>query len=242
MLASRQAGMAEVATGVLHNVGNVLNSVNISAALVRDKVSQSHSVNLDKVLALLHEHEKNLGQFFAADPKGKKLIEYLEAVNRHLGAEKSLVHRELGTLSQNIEHIKEIVTMQQSYAQSSGVLEILEPAELVEDAIRMHAAAYQRHAVNVIREFAQVPPITVDRHKALQILTNLLHNAKYACDEKDPGERQVTARLSLAAPDRIRIEVADNGVGITSENLTPRSPPAAPTRRRVSARCRYSTR
>jgi hypothetical protein len=39
----RRAGMAEVATGVLHNVGNVLNSVNVSAMLIVDRLSKSTS-------------------------------------------------------------------------------------------------------------------------------------------------------------------------------------------------------
>src|SRR5512133_375193 len=38
---SRLAGMAEVATGVLHNVGNVLTSLNVSAGLVVEKLRRS---------------------------------------------------------------------------------------------------------------------------------------------------------------------------------------------------------
>jgi signal transduction histidine kinase len=220
LLASRQAGMAEVATGVLHNVGNVLNSVNISATIVNSKITQSCSVNLNKVLVLLRDHQNDIAGFFAEDPKGRKLIEYLEALNQHMAAEKTQVLQELSTLTQNVEHIKEIVSMQQSYAQVSGVLEILDPTELLEDGIRMHSAAYVRHAVKVIREYSKVPRINVDRHKALQVLTNLLHNAKYACEDKGAGDRIVRVRLGLSAPDRIRIEVEDNGVGIAPENLT----------------------
>ena len=137
-----------------------------------------------------------------------------------MAAEKTQVLQELSTLTQNVEHIKEIVSMQQSYAQVSGVLEILDPTELLEDGIRMHSAAYVRHAVKVIREYSKVPRINVDRHKALQVLTNLLHNAKYACEDKGAGDRTVRVRLGLSAPDRIRIEVEDNGVGIAPENLT----------------------
>ena len=220
MLASRQAGMAEVATGVLHNVGNVLNSVNVSVTLVVEKVAHSSTTKLDKVLALLHEHENNLDHFLAHDSKGKKLISYLEVLNKHWADERNQVTEELAALARNVEHIKEIVAMQQSHAQTSGVLEILDATELFEDAIKMHAAAYQRHSVAVIREFSEVPPITVDRHKTLQILTNLFQNAKYACEEKGAVDRKVTLRLSRVQPHRMRMEVVDNGVGIPAENLT----------------------
>jgi signal transduction histidine kinase len=220
IMASRHAGMAEVATGVLHNVGNVLNSVNVSVALVTDKVAHSAIANLERVVALLREHQNDLDQFLNRDPKGTKLIDYLEALNTHLAAEKGQLVAELGSLARNVDHIKEIVSMQQSYAQTSGVLELLEPAELIEDALKMHAAAYQRHAVEVVREFAKVPPITVDRHKTLQVLANLLHNAKYACAGQATGSRKVTVRLAPLKTDRIRIEVADSGMGIPPENLT----------------------
>ena len=180
MLASRQAGMAEVATGVLHNVGNVLNSVNISATLAMEKVANSTAGNLDKVLTLLREHRADLAGFFSQKEKGTRLINYLEALNENCQSEREQTTQELKTLTRNIEHIKEIVSMQQSYAQSSGVLELLTPTELVEDALKMQAPAHLRHAVEIKREFSDVPPIVADRHKVLQILTNLLHNAEYA--------------------------------------------------------------
>jgi signal transduction histidine kinase len=84
----------------------------------------------------------------------------------------------------------------------------------------MHAAAYQRHGVNVVRQYQDVPPILVDRHKALQILINILHNAKYACDESGLTPKLVTVRILTQGPDRVRIQIADNGVGIAPENLT----------------------
>jgi len=220
MLASRQAGMAEVATGVLHNVGNVLTSVNISATLAMEKVANSSAGNLDKVLALFREHKNDLAGFFTHEQKGGQLIEYLEALHENCSAERDQTTRELKTLTQNIEHIKEIVSMQQSYAQTSGVLEMLTPVELIEDALKMHAVGYQRHGVDLKREFSDVPPIVADRHKVLQILTNLLHNAKYACDANQTGDRKITLRLDRVSPNRIKIEVADNGMGIPQENLT----------------------
>jgi hypothetical protein len=75
--ASRQAGMAEVATSVLHNVGNVLNSVNVSATLVADNTRKSKAPYLGKVVALLNEHAADLGAFMANDPKGRQLPGYL---------------------------------------------------------------------------------------------------------------------------------------------------------------------
>ena len=126
---------------------------------------------------------------------------------------------ELKNLTVNIEHIKEIVTTQQNYAQISGLTESVALPDLVEDALRIHSGAYVRHGVTVVREFEPLPPISVDKHKVLQILVNLFNNAKYACDEGGRGDKQVRVRLKPAGEGRVKIEVADNGVGIAPENL-----------------------
>ncbi len=128
---------------------------------------------------------------------------------------------ELTNLTRNIEHIKEIVATQQNYARISGVVETVALSELVEDALKIHGGAYARHGVVVVREFSPVPPVSVDKHKVLQILVNLLSNAKYACDAAPPNAvKQVTVRIQGNGDGRVKIEVADNGMGIAPENLT----------------------
>ena len=110
--------------------------------------------------------------------------------------------------------------MQQSYAKASGVIESLSPRELVEDAMKMHAGAYLRHSVHVIREYEETPVVITDKHKVLQILLNLFHNAKYACDEGGPADKQVVVRIKARGQDGVAIEIADNGIGIAPEHLT----------------------
>ncbi len=217
---SRLAGMAEVATSVLHNVGNVLNSVNISSSLVAEKVRHSKAANLAKVVALMQEHAADLPGFFAHDPKGRQLPAYLGTLAERLAGEQKEMLQELALLGKNIEHIKEIVAMQQSYARVSGVLESLSVVDLAEDALRMNAGAMERHQVRLVREYGEVPPILVDKHKVLQILVNLIRNAKYALDEKNSGDKQITLRVGMNGNGMVKVSVADNGVGIPRENLT----------------------
>lgn len=216
---SRQAGMAEVATGVLHNVGNVLNSVNVSANLVTESVQNSKTAGLARVVALLGEHEKDLGTFITTDSRGKHLSAYLAQLSEHLLAEQQASIKELNLLRGNIEHIKDIVTMQQCYAKVSGVKEVLKVTDLVEDSLRMIAGALIRHGVEIAREFADVPAVNVDKHKVLQILVNLIRNAKHACSESERPEKRVTLRVANAEG-RVKISVIDTGVGIPPANLT----------------------
>jgi C4-dicarboxylate-specific signal transduction histidine kinase len=217
--ASRQAGMAEIATNVLHNVGNVLNSVNVSATLASDLAQKSKSAGLGRVVALMREHAHDLGEFISSDPRGKHLPVHLGHLADHLKTEQAAIVRELDSLRSNIEHIKDIVAMQQSYAKVAGVHEIVAVVDLLEDSLRMNTGALARHGVEVVRDFAGEPLVNIDKHKVLQILVNLVRNAKYACSESGLPDRRVTLSVR-SANGSAHIVVADNGVGIAPENLT----------------------
>jgi PAS domain S-box-containing protein len=216
---SRQAGMSEVATSVLHNVGNVLNSVNVSSSMISEKIRDSKVPNIAKAVALMRAHESDLAGFLANDPKGRKLLGYLSDLAAHLAQEQEEILQEAGSLAKKIMHIKEIVAMQQDYAKSPGILESLSGADLVEDAIRMNIGSIERHHVKLVREYAEVPPILVEKHKVLQILVNVIRNAKYACDNSGREDKQITLRIANG-DHTVKISVADNGVGIPAENMT----------------------
>jgi C4-dicarboxylate-specific signal transduction histidine kinase len=217
---SRQAGMAEVATGVLHNVGNVLNSVNVSANLVNEHLGQSQCGNLVKLSALIDAHRADLPSYLSSDPKGRRVPEFLSQLTLALQEERSQLLGEMGALVKNLDHIKEIVAMQQSYAKVAGVTEDLPAADLVEDALRMNEGAFLRHGITVNREFESVPPVRVDKHKVLQILINLFRNAKYAMQAANREERVMTINVCRHGGDRVKVLVRDNGIGIEPENLT----------------------
>ena len=217
--ASRQAGMAEVATSVLHNVGNVLNSVNVSTSLIADKFRNSKISNIEKLAELLREHDNDLGNFVTNDPRGQKLPEYLAKLAGYLTMEHENILAEIGSLVNNIVHIKEIVAMQQGYATALGVLEPLKAVDLVEDALSMNSGAVERHHIKVVREFSETPKVVTDKHKVLQILINLIRNSKYACDDSSRKDKQITLQVRNGGG-RIKISVIDNGIGIPRENLT----------------------
>jgi PAS domain S-box-containing protein len=216
---SRQAGMAEVATSVLHNVGNVLNSVNVASSCVADGLRNSKAANLSKIVALLREHEADLGHFITNDPKGKQLPGYLAQLAGHLAGEQTDALEKLDRLQKNIEHIREIVAMQQNYAKTSGVLESLPIVDLVEDAVRMNAGSMERHNIKMLREYSETPLVLVEKHKVLQILVNLISNAKHACNDSEKPDKQIILRVANEK-ERIKISVIDNGVGIPAENMT----------------------
>jgi two-component system, NtrC family, sensor kinase len=221
--ASRDAGRAEVATGVLHNVGNVLNSVNISAAMVKKTVNESKIANLSKALAMLDEHATDLAAFLTADEKGMRLPGYLQKLATVLAEEHGTILSELASLERSLEHIGRVVQMQQTYAKGSNLREQLSPSELIDDAVRINLASFDRHHVHFNCEYAGLSKLWLDKHRVLQILINLISNATNAVVQRDPENRKITVRAQPCDIDgrpHVRVEVIDNGSGISSENLT----------------------
>ena len=218
--ASRIAGMAEVATGVLHNVGNVLNSLNVSASVIAAGFKDSKVESLAKIATMLREHSSDLAEYITNDPKGRRIPEFLESLAQHSIAERDRLLAEAESLQRNVDHIKEIVAMQQSYATMVSIIEPLDPVQLMEDSLRMNLGALARHAVTVERDFKSTPLVLAEKAKVLQILVNLIRNAKYAADDGGRQDKAITLRIEATPEGRVRLIVADNGVGIPQENLT----------------------
>jgi signal transduction histidine kinase len=171
---------------------------------------------LTDVATLIEQNSADLPRFFGEDERGSKLPKYLRALATQLGSEREQLLKELADLRSNIDHIREAVTMQQTYARRCGVLENVCVVDLVEDSLRMNTGALMRHHVALERDYRDRPEVVVDRHKVLQILVNLIRNAKYACDESGRNDKQVILRIE-AVPEGVSIEVIDNGVGIAPE-------------------------
>lgn len=217
---SRRSGMAEVATGVLHNVGNVLNSVNVGAALVASKVKESRVDNVLQAVQMLQSNASHLSDFVQSDPKGQRLLPYLGKLALHLRTEREDLIRELEGLTGHVEHIKEIVATQQDYAKASALKEIVSVPKVLTQALAMVEASLSRHHVEVLLQLEDVPEIATIKHKLVEILVNLIRNAKQAVIEQNGPIRQVQICIRRKGEDRIRIEVHDTGVGLSSEHLT----------------------
>jgi len=217
--AARMAGMAEIATNVLHNVGNVLNSVNISAELVTRKLRSSKTQGLTKAVNMMNEHAEDLGRFITLDEKGRLLPRYFNELVDSIAAEQKLLIDELAQLTKSIDHIKEIVTTQQTYAGAARLIEPLNVSDLFEDALRMNSGALSRHHVTVIKDYQDVPAIMGDKHRLLLILINLISNAKFAMSHISEHPREMTLGIRILDETQLCLSVKDRGEGISPENL-----------------------
>jgi signal transduction histidine kinase len=217
---SRLAGMAQVATGVLHNVGNVLNSVNISANLLSERLSEGTLFKaLKQTRALLRSHEEDLPKFLSEDSKGRLVGPFLIKLGDQTEHFQGQLKEELGKLQNNIEHIKEVVAMQQSYSKAGGVSESVKASELIEAAIQVHDCSLTRHGISLRRDFAGDTYFTVERHHVIQALINFISNAIHAVKVSPSGLRQIVASIQSDA-ESITLSIKDSGVGISKENLS----------------------
>ena len=217
---SRHAGMAEIATNVLHNVGNILNSLNVSAGLVSSTLRTSRAQGLARAMQLMDEHAADLGDFLTLDEKGKLLPGYLSGIAKALVVEQQGMILELEHLTRSVDHIKDVVATQQSYAGSSSIIEALQICDLAEDALRINGEALAHHKVSVVREFSQVPVAQLDRAKVLQVLVNLISNANNAMENTPHESRQITLRVDIIDGSNLQVSIKDEGEGIPAENLT----------------------
>jgi C4-dicarboxylate-specific signal transduction histidine kinase len=216
---SRISGMAEVATAVLHNVGNVLNSVNVSATIVADRLRGSRISQLGEMVSILHDHQGEIGDFLANDRRGQRVLPYLASLSQHLEEERNQLCKEADSMANHVSHIKEIVAMQQTYARSTGVYESVSLPDLLEDVVGIAQAGMERHSIILHTESEELPLISTDRHKVLQILLNLVRNAKDAVKASSNEAREITICILRINGERVAIRIVDNGIGISPSDL-----------------------
>lgn len=216
---SRQAGRAEIATSVLHNVGNALNSASVSANVAVEHVRKSKAADLHPAIQMLTDHQNDLGAFLSEGDRGLQMATYLARLSDCLDQERKTIGEEMTALLGSLAHIKNLVAKQQQYARYAGLVEIVNLPELIEDALKMDGGWVGASGCRVERDYAELEPIATDRHRLMEILLNLFSNSRHSLKSSSRGDRRLTLRIE-ADPDHVRIVVRDNGVGISPENLS----------------------
>lgn len=216
---SHQAGMAEVATGTLHNVGNALNSVNVSAGVIREKLRHSRTDSLRKAASLLDRSGPELVEFLTQDPKGQKVPGLVLKLARGAEEQQAEVLRELENLTGCVEHVKQVIKSQQAFTRTTGLLEWLALDRILEEALSISLAAHPLNGLEVVRDWQGTLETQSEKHKLLQILVNLCGNALQSLEASSQPVKRLGLRIRGGGGEGFRIEVEDNGLGIAEEHL-----------------------
>ncbi|KTD64845.1 sensor histidine kinase [Legionella spiritensis] len=217
---ARRAGMAEVAATILHNIGNILNSSNVSVSLLKNSYAQPYHEKFIKIIEMLHEHSDNIVDFLGKDPKGQLIPKYLSAISQVIIKEQQQNSIEVDNLLNDIHHIKEIVAMQKSVSGLSSMNEKIYVPEVIETAINMSMSSAKDDAIEITREFEACPLIEADKSKLLQILVNLIQNARDAVLlDSEALIKEIKLIIKDQKRQNVQIIISDNGVGIAPDNL-----------------------
>ncbi|MDB5037757.1 MAG: zraS 2 [Bacteriovoracaceae bacterium] len=215
---AHSAGMAEIATGILHNIGNIVNSVNTSAEEIYDVTHKSNTTGLMKANDLLRT---NLGQIatFIASEKGKELTQYYFELGEVLKAEQEKIQSEVAAMAKNISLIKEVIQSQQDYAKKRLFVEEVRLNELMDDIIEMQGATFRRHNIQILRKYSETPLVHVQRGKLANVLLNLLKNAKEAMNATDAARRLLTIEIGRNNKEDFFLKLTDAGAGVSKNDL-----------------------
>jgi predicted ATPase/signal transduction histidine kinase len=216
---AHRAGMAEIASGVLHNIGNSLNSLVVTTESLTHDVSHLPVDQLKKSARLLAGEEARAAGLSEWDSRTRLLPEYLDKLGDRLRRDAGLMLEDLRSMKTNLEQIGATIQAQQAYAHGPRLVEPVDVAALVEDALRMQQASLSQHQVRIERDLARLPAVSLERHKALHILVNLISNAKQALLEAGREDKRLRIEARPRGPGHFQLVVRDNGVGIPAEDL-----------------------
>ncbi len=221
VIAARRAGMAEVATSVLHNIGNIMNSVNVSSNALMDKLNETKLSGLGRISKLIKEHQRDFERFVTEDSIGKNLVIYLEKLPDFWETRKAMFLQELNEINGNIKNIKDIISAQQVLSGTVGTYEETHACEIIQESIKLHKDNFANGNINFVFECSDQLRFITDRVKFLQILVNLVKNAYEAVMEDTVENKNKRIKVTVDEKDTasVCIKVIDNGVGVRKENL-----------------------
>ncbi|NGP87955.1 ATP-binding protein [Fodinibius halophilus] len=214
---AHKAGMADLATGVLHNIGNILNSVNISTSVINETLQKSKIPKLQQANELLDEHKDNLKEFIAEDSRGPKLLNYYLKLGQPLSQEHEKLQEHCNRLIDKVNLMLEVIDAQQDYAKVGRIVEEVQLEEIVEDTLKLQAGSIERHELHIQKDFEDTDTVEVQKSKLIHILVNLFKNAKEAMTNVNRDERVLTIGTSQDE-DHIYLSISDNGDGISEAN------------------------
>ncbi|MDJ0836559.1 MAG: ATP-binding protein [Acidobacteriota bacterium] len=218
---AHSAGMAEIATGVLHNIGNILNSVNISTEEIAGTLKSSKLKGFIKANEIVAQNVDNLGDFFTVHPKGRLIPGYYLSLGEAMHEEHHILTEEITDLVEKVSMMRDVISTQQNYAKATLYTDDILIQNIIEDSLKLQLASLQKQGVKVIKDYRINPRGSVPKVKLIHVLTNLIKNGKEAMYDNDRHNKDQRLEITLRElpNQQVEIQIVDNGCGIHRDHL-----------------------
>ncbi|SMF04888.1 sensor histidine kinase [Pseudobacteriovorax antillogorgiicola] len=215
--ASRKAGMAEVAIGFLHNIGNIMTSLFVSCSEALDQAHRDFYPNRAKnFVALVREKVPELEVYLQAE--GREVLNFWNLLNSEEEHNKEERITNLERIRRGLQNVDEIVKLQLNYAKIPDLEEVMTLQSIIDKVLDLCYLEIQKNKVKIHVDIADKTTLTSVQSKVSQILVNLLLNAIQAFPP-DAQSRQVWIQaLASETETEISFSIRDNGCGISPEN------------------------
>ncbi|MCI5139176.1 MAG: sensor histidine kinase, partial [Candidatus Electrothrix sp. AR1] len=211
---------AEVATEVLHNVGNTLNSISVSSEQIREAIQQSSSASLPDIIQLIQDHEEDKEDFFVHDPRGRMLPAYFVKLSGKLIEEREFLLAETTRQLRHIRRVAEIIRSQQDTARCINFNEQIDISSLLEESLEFFQGELEGQRIVVDRNYNFQKSIYGEPHKILQVVNNLVRNAVDAFDGISLEQKKISlSTYPTADQNEVVVEITDNGKGMRQNVL-----------------------
>jgi two-component system NtrC family sensor kinase len=215
---SFKSGVAEMASGVLHNIGNAITPLGVKLTTLRRDLQQAPLAEIDLASAELADPATTPDRRAALD-------QFVELAARELADIVRKTLEEIDTVRGQVDHVQLILADQQRFSRAERVIEPLALHRVVEESVRLLPEPLRRFAtLEIDPELAQVGRVRAARVALQQVIGNLLINA--AESVRESGQQADTGRIRVhciqdptGAPGQVHLCFEDNGIGIATENL-----------------------
>jgi len=230
---ARRSGMSEVAANTLHNVGNLLNSINVSVDEISDLNRQIPASLLDRVVAMISDHQSDLAAYLTEDPRGRQIPEALQLIAETLGRSSQDLESESAELRRTVESLRSALSDQERHIHREEIAQIVDLGACIEEALRIQMPLLTSRDVSLTKDWPKTVQVNLPKSKLVNVLVNLINNAADAMADSD------VRTLTIAVRDReggsLSLSVADTGCGIPPSNMKQLFKPGFSTKKKSSS-------
>jgi len=208
----------EDSTGILHNIANIMNSVNVTTHSIENLMSVSVVNDLLMANKMLEARFDELDDFIKNDPKGKKLMQYYVSMSESFENFQKKLQIHINRLLDKIGLIEGIINEQQSFIGVRSSLEEIDLVPIVDDVLKMYQTLIDRFGIKVIRNADDSVVALGQRTKLFHVLTNIIKNGIESMEDTSDGDKVLSVAVYRES-ENVFIRVSDSGPGISAGNL-----------------------